>query len=65
MESQDKSKKSKKRRKVEKKFYAQIICPCKKRCAQRIDVVTQQDISNKYYALDRKNIVFAINSESN
>lgn len=54
----DKKKKIKKPRKEKKKnkeniFKAQVVCKCNKNCANAVDVLTQKDIYEKYYGMEK------------
>lgn len=48
-----KATKSKKKVKIAVTFNPQISCPCKKRCAERIDVVSQRDVFNIYHGYSK------------
>lgn len=48
-----KTKKLKKKVKTVVNFNPQVSCPCKKRCAERIDVVSQRDVFNTYHGYSK------------
>lgn len=58
MESKKRSKKNakqlaKKAPEEKKRFSAQVNCTCKKKCAERIDVIAQKDIFDIYHSLSK------------
>lgn len=51
MEKTPKKGKSKSRDDKRKAFNAQVHCVCKRKCAERIDVVTQKDIFDEFICM--------------